>query len=149
MRRLCSSFAILLATASVLLGVENEYEKKILTQRQEDQVKIRGKGSPLYVIASSPLKEGSTALGSKDGSTIILPNRAPALLGTLERKGNNVTFEPSGSLPVMLDEKPIEALVTLQTGKAPFAGPTLSDGGHSGLISLTMKSLQYAIYARF
>jgi hypothetical protein len=44
-----------------------------------------------------------------------LPQRAPALLGTIERSADTLTFTPAGSVSVTVNGKEIGGPTTLQT----------------------------------
>jgi uncharacterized protein (DUF1684 family) len=106
---------VLLIATSVMPGAQSDYQKQILSERQQDQTRLQAEDSPIYVIGRHAIDEGRTTLGSAEGSTITLPQRAPAHLGTIERSAGTVTFTPSASVPVTLDGKRIEGPITLQT----------------------------------
>jgi len=110
-----TAVAILLIAASVMLVAQNNYEKQILLERQGTQKEMQDDMGPLYVIGRYHVREGRITLGSASGSTVVLPKNAPALLGTIERRAETVTFEAAGSVPVFVDGKKIEGVTTLRT----------------------------------
>ena len=78
-----------LSLAGVLLGAQSEYAKKRTRARPNG---IREPSSPLYVIARHKIQAGTTTIGSAKDSTIILPDYAPALVGTFQRDNAVLTF---------------------------------------------------------
>jgi len=110
-----TSVLVLLIAASAMPGAQSDYQKQILAERQQDHIEIQAEDSPIYVIGRYAIDEAPTRLGSAEGSTITLPPRAPARLGTIERSADTVTFTPAGSVPVTLNGKKIEGPTTLQT----------------------------------
>ncbi|HYH47513.1 MAG TPA: DUF1684 domain-containing protein [Thermoanaerobaculia bacterium] len=66
------------------------------------------------------LKEGENRIGSDPGSTVILPEgRAPAVAGTLVRRGGAVRLEAAPGVPLQIDGRPVTAadLVSDEKGK--------------------------------
>lgn len=110
-----ASVLVLLIAASVTAGAQTQYEKQILAERQQDQIEMQDQESPIYVVGRYRIDEGRSTLGSAEGSTIILPPRAPARLGTIERSGDEVIFTPAGSVPITFNGRKIERPTTLRT----------------------------------
>ena len=80
-----------------------EYEKTILDWRQEVENNLRRENGWLALAGLFWLRNGTNIIGSDPASDILLPNRAPAKLGTFEFDGNNVTLNVESSLPVELN----------------------------------------------
>jgi uncharacterized protein (DUF1684 family) len=78
----------------------DEYENSILKWRQEVDNNLRRENGWLALAGLFWLRKGTNLLGSDPESDILLPERAPARLGTFEFDGNNVTLHVEASLPV-------------------------------------------------
>jgi len=147
-----ASVLVLLIASSVMPGAQSEYEKQIMAERQQDQIKVQDKQSPIYVIGRYMVDEGRTTLGSAEGSTIALPH-GPALLGTIERSADTVSFTPAGGVPVTLNGKKIQGPTTLETkDKADILGAgDFSFSVRSGAkgMSLLLRDQQSSIAKNF
>ena len=77
-----------------------EYENNILKWRQEVDTNLRRENGWLALSGLFWLRKGTNVIGSAPESDILLPQRAPARLGTFEFDGNNVTLSVEASLPV-------------------------------------------------
>ena len=77
-----------------------EYENNILKWRQEVDTNLRRENGWLALAGLFWLRKGTNVIGSDPESDILLPQRAPARLGTFEFDGNNVTLNVEASMPV-------------------------------------------------
>jgi uncharacterized protein (DUF1684 family) len=77
-----------------------EYENNILKWRQEVDTNLRRENGWLALAGLFWLRKGTNVIGSDPESDILLPQRAPARLGTFAFDGNNVTLNVEASLPV-------------------------------------------------
>lgn len=69
-----------------------QYEQGVLKWRQEMDANLRRENGWLALAGLFWLRNGTNIVGSNSESDIILPQRGPARLGTLEFDGNNVTL---------------------------------------------------------
>lgn len=90
---------------------------------------MRDRQGPLYVIGRYRIENGRTTIGSGANCTICLPDRAPALLGTVDPTDGHVTFEPPRSASLTRNGKPVAGIKSLQTEKDPL--DTLQSGDFS------------------
>ena len=79
---------------------DNEYETSILKWRQEVDTNIRRENGWLALAGLFWLRKGTNLIGSDRESDILLPERTPSRLGTLELDGNNVTLNVEADLTV-------------------------------------------------
>jgi len=77
-----------------------EYEKSILNWRQEVENNLRRENGWLALAGLFWLRKGTNIIGSDPTSDILLPNRAPARLGTFEFNENSVTLNVESDMPV-------------------------------------------------
>jgi len=70
----------------------DEYENSILKWRQEVDTNLRRENGWLALAGLFWLRKGINVIGSNPESDILLPQRAPARLGTFEFDGNNVSL---------------------------------------------------------
>ena len=80
-----------------------EYEKSILSWRQEVENNLRRENGWLALAGLFWLRKGTNIIGSDPVSDIRLPNRAPTRLGTFEFDGDSVTLNVERDLPVELN----------------------------------------------
>ena len=80
-----------------------EYEKSILSWRQEVEKNLRRENGWLALAGLFWLRKGTNIIGSDPVSDIRLPNRAPTRLGTFEFDGDSVTLNVERDLPVELN----------------------------------------------
>jgi uncharacterized protein (DUF1684 family) len=84
----------------------SDYENSILKWRQEVDTNLRRENGWLALSGLFWLRKGTNVIGSDPESDILLPQRAPARLGTFEFDGNNVTLNVEASLPVEVNGVP-------------------------------------------
>lgn len=78
----------------------DEYVKTITKWRQEVDQNLRRENGWLALAGLFWLRRGTNLIGSGPESDILLPQRAPARLGTFEFDGENVTLNVETDLPV-------------------------------------------------
>ena len=77
-----------------------QYEQSVTKWRQEVDANLRRENGWLALSGLYWLRKGTNIIGSYPHSDIVLPQRAPARLGTLEFDGNNVTLHVEDQTPV-------------------------------------------------
>src|SRR5215213_8911515 len=83
-----------------------EYEQSILKWRQEVDSNLRRENGWLALAGLYWLRSGTNLIGSDPASDIVLPARAPALLGTFEFDGDNVRLTVESDLTVEVNGMP-------------------------------------------
>jgi len=83
-----------------------EYEQSILKWRQEVDSNLRRENGWLALAGLYWLRSGTNLIGSDPASDIVLPARAPALLGTFEFDGDNVRLTVESDLIVEVNGMP-------------------------------------------
>lgn len=78
----------------------SDYENGIMKWRQEVDHNLRRENGWLALAGLFWLRKGTNVIGSHPESDILLPQRAPARLGTFEFDGNNVMLNVESELPV-------------------------------------------------
>jgi uncharacterized protein len=78
----------------------DEYEQSILKWRQEVDTNLRRENGWLALAGLYWLRRGTNLIGSDPESDIVLPARAPTLLGTFEFDGDNVRLMVESDLIV-------------------------------------------------
>jgi uncharacterized protein (DUF1684 family) len=81
----------------------DDYANSILKWRQEVDHNLRRENGWLALAGLFWLRKGTNLIGSDPESDILLPQRAPARLGTFEFDGNNVTLNVESDLSVELN----------------------------------------------
>lgn len=104
------------------------YETDILAWRKKRVERLTSEDSWLTLVGLYWLNEGVNGIGSStDANNIVLPAKAPAIVGSLNLSGGKVTFTPA--VPVTIrGEQPVEApagkAIELRADVDP-AGPTV------------------------
>lgn len=80
--------------------VNEQYEQTINKWRQEMDTNLRRENGWLALAGLFWLRTGTNIVGSDPRSDILLPERAPQRLGTLEFDGNNVTLNVEDAMIV-------------------------------------------------
>jgi hypothetical protein len=108
LRRTVLSVAPALITGGArLLGAKPGYDSEIAEWRKSYERDLRSEKGPLWLIARHNVGEGRTEIGSDTSNTIPLPERAPKRVGTLDRRGDKITFEPTAGIAMTLNGKPV------------------------------------------
>ena len=126
-RNVLIAAAILIVGGTRLVG-NDRYQAAIAEWRKNYDRDLRSEKGPLWLIARHNLAEGRTEIGSDASSTVKLPDRAPTRVGTIERLGDKVTFQPAAGAAVKLNGKPMSGPSALRTGVAPHPKDTLQFG---------------------
>jgi len=79
---------------------DQDYEKSITKWRQELDSNLRRENGWLALAGLFWLRKGTNLIGSDPESDILLPQRAPARLGTFNFDGDNVTLNVDSDLQV-------------------------------------------------
>jgi uncharacterized protein (DUF1684 family) len=91
--------------------VDEQYEQSINKWRQEMETNLRRENGWLALAGLFWLRKGTNVIGSGPGSDIILPQRAPARLGTFQFDGNNVTLTVEDETVVEVNGVPTTMIV--------------------------------------
>ena len=126
-RNMLIAAAILVAGVTGLVG-NDRYQAEIAEWRKNYDRDLRSEKGPLWLIARHSVAEGRTDIGSDASSSIKLPDRAPKRVGTIERRGDKVTFQLAAGVAVKLNGKPMSGPAALRTGVAPDPRDTLQFG---------------------
>ena len=92
----------MIASGARLFGADPGYLAEIAEWRKNYDRDLRSEKGPLYLIARHGVPEGSSEVGSDPSSRIELPDRAPKRVGSIERRGDKVTFKPTAGIAVKL-----------------------------------------------
>jgi uncharacterized protein (DUF1684 family) len=76
-----------------------------------------------------PLKPGANTAGSAASNAIVLPSRAPAVIGRFVLEGDRVRFEPQAGVRVTLKGRPVTAPVELKHDEAKDGPDELEANG--------------------
>jgi len=87
----------------------DEYEQSILKWRQEVDTNLRRENGWLALAGLYWLRRGTNLIGSDPESDIVLPARAPTLLGTFEFDGDNVRLTVESDLIVEVNGVPTKS----------------------------------------
>ena len=110
---------LLLAASTGPAQTEDTYRAQIEKDRHDTDEMLRSSRSPLLLVGRFPVNEGTATLGSDPASTIVLPAKAPAHVGTLIRTRGQITFRPANGVAVSLNDKPVSGPVNLQATEPP------------------------------
>jgi len=105
--------------ASVALTAEDTYRAEIEKDRRDTDEMLRSTRSPLLLVGRFKVNEGSSSVGSDPNSAIVLPQKAPAHVGTLTRHGSIISFEPTPGVFISLNDKSISTSVVLHVAEPP------------------------------
>jgi uncharacterized protein len=148
-RSVLSVVIALVAGGASLLGDNARYDVEIAEWRKNYDRDIRSKKGPLWLIARHNVPEGRTEIGSEAANGVPLPARAPKRVGTLERRGDKVTFQPVARVAIRLNGKPITGPSVLRTDANPNPNDKLEFGdftiivtGVGGQYQLTVRDRQ-------
>jgi uncharacterized protein (DUF1684 family) len=108
-----------LAGGAQLISAGGEYGAAIAEWRKNYDRDLKAEKGPLYLVGQHNLREGRTKIGAGASRGIPLPDRAPKRVGSIERRGDRVTFVPAPGITVKLNGKPIGGPVVVRGGAAP------------------------------
>ncbi len=90
---------------------DTAYRQEIETWRQDREKALKKEDGWFTLVGLFWLKEGENRFGSDPGNTVILPEgKAPALAGTLVRKGGAVEVRVKPGVGLTHEGKPVETL---------------------------------------
>lgn len=90
---------------------KEQYEQGVIKWRQEVDANLRRENGWLALAGLFWLSKGTNIVGSDSTADIILPNRAPKRLGTLEFDGNNVTLQVEDETYVEVNGTPTKKIL--------------------------------------
>jgi uncharacterized protein len=91
--------------------IHEQYEQSVIKWRQEVDANLRRENGWLALAGLFWLRNGTNIIGSAPDSDIILPDRAPKRLGTLEFDGNHVTLHVEDDTHVEVNGTPTKNLL--------------------------------------
>src|SRR5689334_1652161 len=105
-----------IAAGVTLIGENGGYPAEIADWRRKHELDVRSDKGPLLLIGRYDLTEGKNVIGSDASNSIALPQHAPKIVGTLERRGSVVTFAPAAGIDVTLNGKRMSGPAVLKVG---------------------------------
>jgi uncharacterized protein (DUF1684 family) len=108
-----------LTAVGVFLAADDSYRLQIEKDRGELQNFLRSEKSPLRLIGRLTLKKGDSRIGSDPAAELRLPARAPGQLGTVHRRGADISFEPAPGVSVSLNDQPASSQFPLRAALLP------------------------------
>src|SRR6478736_9703159 len=108
MRRLPSLLCGLLATAAAVsvLAADSDYAREIEQWRAKREEGLRAPDGWLSVVGLHWLREGTSTIGSAEGSDVRLPADAPARIGTIDLAKGRAVFHAEHGVAVKAKDKP-------------------------------------------
>ena len=86
-----------------------EYTESLKTWRDQQETRLRSETGWLTVVGLTWLKEGKSAIGSKEGLAVVLPKSAPANLGEIQHSASGSSIKFKTVAGVSIDGKPAAA----------------------------------------
>jgi uncharacterized protein len=136
---------VLFAVGARLLGEPGSYRAEIAEWRKNYDRDLRSEKGPLGLIARHNVPEGRTEIGSDASNAVGLPNRAPKRVGTLQREGDKVIFEPAAGIVVMLNGKRMTGPSVLRIGVTPKESDKLAFGDFAIALSELIGQYQLTV----
>jgi uncharacterized protein (DUF1684 family) len=96
-----------------MLNADEASRRETEEWRKKHEVDYRRDYVPLAGLFS--LKAGPNTVGSAPANNIVLPSRAPAVVGRFVLEGGAVRFEPQAGAGVRLGGRPVTASVSLRS----------------------------------
>ena len=140
--------AALVGSGARLVGAGADYQAAIAEWRKKYDRDLQSDKGPLYLVGRHNLPEGRTEIGSDVSSRVPLPDRAPKWAGSIDRRGDIVTFAPAAGVTVNLNGKPMVEPAALRTGVAPNPHDRLQFGDFEIAVSVLDGICQLAIRDR-
>ncbi len=147
-RNVLWALASLIAGGARLAGDDSGYEAGIAEWRKNHDRDLRSDKGPLSLIARHNVPEGRSGIGSDATNGIQLPGRAPNRVGAIERRGDQVTFEPSAGIAVKLNGKPMSGQSVLRTGVTPDPSDRVEFGDFEIAVSAIEGNCQLTVRDR-
>ena len=147
LRNLLWAGAILVAGGTRFAG-SDRYPAEIAEWRKNYDRVLRSEKGPLWLIGRHTVAEGQSSVGSEVSNRIKLPSHAPKRVGTVERHGQKVTFEPAAGVAVKLNGKPMTGRAALRTGVAPDQRDRVQFGDFEIAVLVVDESCQLTVRDR-
>jgi uncharacterized protein (DUF1684 family) len=96
----------LLAAPASVASAPADFAQATAAWHAQREKRLAADDGWLTLVALLWLKEGDNVAGSGKGAGVVFPPKAPARLGTFQRKGNAVSFQPESGVVVTRDGKP-------------------------------------------
>lgn len=123
-----NKIAITILTVAVLAGCKphsspdahksDEYKAEIVHWRDQRLSRLKSNDGWLNLVGLLWLKEGKNTLGSAADNTIQFPKNAPAYVGTLIKKDDNITFIAHEHTEVLHDSLPVTQIDMMSDASA-------------------------------
>ncbi len=84
-------------------GTGKEYQSEIAGWRKARLERLRSRNGWLNLAGLFWLKEGNNSIGSDSSCSIVFPPKAEPFLGVIVKKGDSISYVPSGSGKVTTD----------------------------------------------
>lgn len=98
--------ALLTSPASATTSDSGAFAQSTAAWHAQRETRLAAEDGWLTLVALLWLKEGDNVAGSGGGASVVFPAKAPARLGTFQRKGSAVSFQPELGVAVTLGGKP-------------------------------------------
>ena len=145
-RNVFRAVAALVASGARLFGADPGYLAGIAEWRKNYDRDLRSEKGPLYLIARHSVPEGSSEIGSDPSCSIELPDRAPKRVGSMERRGDQVTFNPAAGIAAKLNGKTFSGPATLRSGnpsdRLEFGDFEIAISANTGTYQLIVRDRQ-------
>ena len=117
-----------LSTLCATFAADDSYQLQIEKDRKETREFLRSEKGPLLLIGRFTVQEGDSKIGSDPTAQFRFPSRAPGLVGTIHRRGKDVSFESVPDVSVSLNGKPASGRFPLQAVPAPNPSDRVTAG---------------------
>jgi len=91
-------------------AAQNSYKTELQRWRSQTEAEIKSDDGWLTVAGFFWLKEGANSIGSNLSNDIVLPDSAPARVGTLEYKNGKVTLAITDGIKATSKDQPVTTL---------------------------------------
>ena len=95
-----ASLLLVVLVPSMCLGADDAYRKEIEGFRQRREATLKAEDGWLSVVGLHWLHEGESRLGSDPSCDVLLPARAPAVVGNLVLQGDRAVFQAAPGVEV-------------------------------------------------
>jgi hypothetical protein len=118
----------LLFVALAALAADDAYLRELQEFRRQQDEFMRSARSPLLLVGRSRIEEGESTIGSAAASKIVLPERAPARVGTIIRRGRELSLLAAAGTTLAVNDQPESGSIHLHTAEAPAPADRVSFG---------------------
>ncbi len=120
--------ALLLVGAIAASAADNLYIREIQQWRQQGDEFMSSSKSPLLLVGRFKIEEGESTLGSRAASTIVFPEKAPERVGTIVRRGREISLVIPAGTTLAVNDKPASGSVQLRATESPAPADRVSLG---------------------